>query len=83
MAMVADCPVALTRLGFSVLAGWGEQDFDTALAEGQLSMTEHGERVKAATNAATSDGSINRLIAAGSSITFWMTSSSDRPRVRA
>ncbi|MGA5462558.1 DUF1707 SHOCT-like domain-containing protein [Mycobacterium sp. NPDC050041] len=26
---------------------------DTALAEGQLSMTEHGERVKAATNAAT------------------------------
>ncbi|KMO72383.1 DUF1707 SHOCT-like domain-containing protein [Mycolicibacterium obuense] len=29
------------------------QILDTALAEGQLSMTEHGERVKAATNAAT------------------------------
>ncbi|MEH3139617.1 MAG: DUF1707 domain-containing protein [Mycobacterium kyogaense] len=29
------------------------QILDTALAEGQLSMTEHGERVKAATNATT------------------------------
>lgn len=29
------------------------QILDTALAEGQLSMTEHGQRVKAATNAAT------------------------------
>ncbi|HEY9264089.1 MAG TPA: DUF1707 domain-containing protein [Mycobacterium sp.] len=29
------------------------QILDTALAEGQLSMTEHGERVKAATHAAT------------------------------
>lgn len=29
------------------------QILDTALAEGQLSMAEHGERVKAATNAAT------------------------------
>jgi hypothetical protein len=29
------------------------QILDTALAEGQLSMTEHGERVKTATNAAT------------------------------
>ena len=38
------------------------QILDTALAEGQLSMTEHGERVKAATNAATM-GELRSLIA--------------------
>ena len=35
---------------------------DTALAEGQLSMTEHGERVKAATTAATL-GELQTLVA--------------------
>ena len=38
------------------------QILDTALAEGQLSMAEHGERVKAATNAATL-GDLRALIA--------------------
>ncbi len=34
-----------------------------------------------ATTSATSDGSISRFTAAGSSITFWRTSSSEIPRV--
>ena len=38
------------------------QILDTALAEGQLSMTEHAQRVKAATNAATI-GELRGLIA--------------------
>ena len=38
------------------------QILDTALAEGQLSMTEHGQRVKAATNAATL-GDLRSLVA--------------------
>lgn len=38
------------------------QILDTALAEGQLSLAEHGERVKAATNAATL-GDLRALIA--------------------
>lgn len=38
------------------------QILDTALAEGQLSMTEHGQRVKAATNAATL-GELKALVA--------------------
>ncbi|MHA0289951.1 DUF1707 SHOCT-like domain-containing protein [Mycobacterium sp. C3-094] len=38
------------------------QILDTALAEGQLSMTEHGERVKSATNAATL-GELQQLVA--------------------
>ncbi|WP_448406063.1 DUF1707 SHOCT-like domain-containing protein [Mycolicibacterium sp. XJ647] len=38
------------------------QILDTALADGQLSMTEHGERVKAATSAATL-GQLQQLVA--------------------
>ena len=38
------------------------QILDTALAEGQLSMAEHGERVKAATNAATL-GELREIVA--------------------
>ena len=44
MAMVADCPVALTRLGFAGLTGWSEQDFDTALAVFARSARRHLER---------------------------------------
>lgn len=38
------------------------QILDTALAEGQLSMTEHAQRVKTATNAATL-GDLRALVA--------------------
>ena len=38
------------------------QILDTALAEGQLSMSEHADRVKAATNAATL-GELRALVA--------------------